>query len=242
LWVVFVLVFFSLSDSKLVPYILPAMPAVALLVAALPAATLRRDVAGAAVLVGLAAVALAVACATLPRWIAPSPRSPYFLQLARPLVPVAAVLAASAAFVLAGLRRGATGGAVFLGVGWCLAVLLVLRAAAAVAPVYSGYGLAAALAASDPEAPIYSVATYDQTLPFYLARTVRLVGVDGELDYGLRHAPAGASLDLKQFVAVWSADHAFAVMEPGTFDELKSRGVPMRETHRDLQRVLVSRQ
>ncbi len=42
LWMVFVGVFFSLSDSKLIPYLLPAMPALALLIAASPVAVLRR--------------------------------------------------------------------------------------------------------------------------------------------------------------------------------------------------------
>ncbi|MFI4890490.1 MAG: phospholipid carrier-dependent glycosyltransferase [Steroidobacterales bacterium] len=243
LWIVFIVGFFSLSDSKLIPYILPAMPAVALLVGALPPATLRRDVVATALLVALAAAALAIAGTTLPHLIPATPRSPYFLQFARQLLPVEAVLAASAAFVLVRRAQGVTGRMVFLGVGWCLAVLLLLRAAAAVGPIYSGYSLAAALPQADRDAPLYSVATYDQTLPFYLARTVRLVAVGGELDYGLRHAPAGANLDLAQFVTEWSvSSRAYAVMEPDTFDELKSRGVPMRETHRDLQRVLVSRQ
>ena len=40
---IFIGVFFSLSDSKLMPYILPIMPALALLIAALPPATLKRD-------------------------------------------------------------------------------------------------------------------------------------------------------------------------------------------------------
>jgi 4-amino-4-deoxy-L-arabinose transferase-like glycosyltransferase len=240
---VFVLGFFSLSDSKLIPYILPAMPAVALLIGALPQAALRRDVQRAALVLALAAAALGVASVYLPQAIPPSARSPYFLQLARPLVPVAGVLAVSAAFVLLRRERGVTGGAVFLGVGWCLAMLLLLRAAAAVAPIYSGYSLAASFPKDEQGQPLYSVATYDQSLPFYLQRTVQLVAVRGEFDYGLRHAPDGASLSIAEFIASWSgATEAFAVMEPSMFDELQSRGVPMRETHRDLQRVLVSRQ
>ncbi len=243
LWIVFIIGFFSLSDSKLIPYILPAMPAVALLVGAQPPAALRRGVIATAIVTGLAAAALAIAAATLPHWIAASARSPYFLQFAGRLLPVEAVLAVSAAYVLVRRGQDETGSVVFLGVGWCLGILLLLRAAAVVAPIYSGYSLAAALPPADRDAPLYSVATYDQTLPFYLARTVRLVAVGGELDYGLRHAGAGASLDMVQFVSAWSAaDRAYAVMEPDTFDGLKSRGVPMRETHRDLQRVLVSRQ
>jgi 4-amino-4-deoxy-L-arabinose transferase-like glycosyltransferase len=244
LWIVFVLGFFTLSDSKLIPYILPALPAVALLIGALPPATLRRDVIATAILVALAAAALLAASVGLPQWLAPSPRSPYFLQLARPLLPVAALLAISSAYVLLRRAGGAAGGAMFIGVGWCLALLMLMRIAAAVGPIYSGFSLAQALPAKlSREVPIYSVATYDQSLPFYLARTVRLVAVRGELDYGLRHAPADASLDLSQFVDAWStAGEAYAVMEPDLFDELKSAGVPMREKHRDLQRVLVSRQ
>jgi 4-amino-4-deoxy-L-arabinose transferase-like glycosyltransferase len=240
LWSVFVLVFFSLSDSKLVPYILPAMPAVALLVGAGSGARLRREVLATGILVALVAAALAVASLTLPRWLMPSPRSPFFLQLAQPLLFIAVLLALSAAYAL--LRRDRA--AVVIGVGWCLGVLLLMRAASAVGPIYSGYGLCAAVpVAAGRDVPLYSVATYDQTLPFCLGRTVRLVAVRGELDYGLRHAPPDASLDLAAFITAWSAaGQAYAVMEPELFDELKSRGVPMRETHRDLQRVLVSRQ
>jgi 4-amino-4-deoxy-L-arabinose transferase-like glycosyltransferase len=244
LWLVFVLGFFTLSDSKLIPYILPAMPAVALLIGASPPQTLRRDLIATATLMGLAAGVFVVAGVTLPHWFAASPRSPYFLQLSRPLLPIAAVLAISVAYAM--LRRvgGVTGSAAFLGVGACLGVLLLMRAAAAVGPIYSGYSLATALPADLPrDVPIYSVATYDQSLPFYLSRTVRLVAVRGELDYGLRHAPADTELGLAQFVQDWSAtQRAYAIMEPDMFDELKSAGVPMRETHRDLQRVLVSRQ
>jgi 4-amino-4-deoxy-L-arabinose transferase-like glycosyltransferase len=244
LWIVFVLGFFTLSDSKLIPYILPALPAVALLIGALPQEGLRRDLIATAVLVMLAAAALLVASLGLREWLPPSPRSPYFLALAAPLRPVAALLGVSAAYALLRRAGGATGTAMFVGVGWCLALLLLMRGAAAVGPIYSGYSLAQAVPAeARAAAPIYSVATYDQTLPFYLGRTVRLVDTRGELDYGLRHDHANASLDLAAFLATWSAPQAaYAVMEPELFDELKSRGVPMREMHRNLQRVLVSRQ
>jgi hypothetical protein len=140
-------------------------------------------------------------------------------------------------------QRERSGAAVFLSAGWCLGVLLLMRAAALVAPIYSGASLAAAMPAAAKSAPLYSVATYDQTLPFYLGRMVSLVEYRGELDFGLRHAPPDASLNLEEFLRRWSAsDTAYAVMEPDVFYQLQSRGVPMREVHRDLQRVLVARQ
>ena len=246
LWIVFVIGFFSLSDSKLVPYILPALPALALLVGVSRTDVLRRDLSAAGVVALCCAAALALACMSLARWLPATPRSPCFLQLRLPLLLVAALIAATA--VIALRRRGesaagATEGGLILGAGWCLGLLLTLSAAAAVAPIYSGASLAAAFPPGSGRVPLYSVATYDQTLPFYLGRTVQLVAVRGELDYGLRHDPAYPDLGIAGFRERWAVDEpGYAVMDADLFDELKSQAVPMREVHRDLQRVLVSRQ
>ncbi len=242
IWVVFVGVFFSLSDSKLMPYILPLIPALALLIAALPARVLERDFLFTAILTLLAGLALGLASLNWPRAIASSDRSAYFLPLAKPLGQIALLLAVSGAFVLVQRARGATRAGVFLGVGWCLAWLLLIRAAAWVAPVYSGAALAAALPAADRAAPIYSVGTYDQSLTFYLRRTVTLVAYRGELDYGLRKAPAAEIADVAEFLRRWSPPaQAFAVMEKTMFDDLKQRGVPMRPIAASANRVLVAR-
>ncbi|HTV98236.1 MAG TPA: glycosyltransferase family 39 protein [Steroidobacteraceae bacterium] len=242
IWVLFVLVFFSLSDSKLIPYVLPLFPALALLTASLPEADLERDLARTAVLTVAMGIALALTCLLAPAHIAPSERSSYFLALQRPLAQIAALLAASGVYVLAQRRRGVTRSAVFLGVGWCLSGLLFVQAAAAVAPVYSGIELARALPRVPPEVPIYSVGTYDQTLPFYWRRTVRLVAYRGELDFGLRQDPAAEIPTVEEFTRRWEAEPAaYAVMDKKTFELLSSRGVPMREIAHDVNRVLVAR-
>jgi 4-amino-4-deoxy-L-arabinose transferase-like glycosyltransferase len=240
-WVAFVLVFFSVSDSKLIPYILPALPALALLVAALPASIFERDLLHTALLTVGTAIALGFLCVYAPTHVAPSVRSPYFLALTKPLAEIAALLAASGLYVLTQRRRGATHQVVFLGVGWCLAGLLLVRAASAVAPVYSGILLARALPQGPGEVPVYSVATYDQTLPFYWGRTLTLVAYRGELDYGLEHDPA-AELSMEEFRNRWDRDpDGYAVLDFKTFGELGGQGVPMREIARDANRVLVAR-
>jgi 4-amino-4-deoxy-L-arabinose transferase-like glycosyltransferase len=240
-WVAFVLVFFSLSDSKLIPYILPALPALALLVAALPAAILERDLLYTALLTVGTAIVLGLLCLYAPAHIAPSVRSPYFLALVKPLAQIAALLAASGLYVLTQRRRGATHQVVFLGVGWCLSGLLLVRAASAVAPVYSGIELARALPQGPGDAPVYSIATYDQTLPFYWRRTVTLVAYRGELDYGLKHEPA-AELSEEEFRNRWNrGPDGYAILDFKTFGELGGEGVPMREIARDANRVLVTR-
>jgi len=243
IWVMFIGVFFSLSDSKLMPYILPAMPALALLVARLPAPMLMRDFRLTAVLTLLTGVGLGAASLVWPHVVAASDRSTYFLPLAKPAGQIALLLAASGAFVLARCGRDALRAAVFLSVGWGVAWLLLIRSAALVAPLYSGVTLAAALSAADRGAPIYSVGTYDQSFTFYLQRPVTLVAYRGELDYGLRHAPGAGIADVAEFLRRWSTQtRAFAVMETSMFDDLWRRGVPMRVVARSAQRVLVARQ
>jgi 4-amino-4-deoxy-L-arabinose transferase-like glycosyltransferase len=242
IWVLFVCVFFSLSSSKLIPYILPAFPALALLMADAPADILRRDLTRTALLTLAAAAGLALLCLFAPRLMAPSDRSPYFLALLKPIAQIALLLVASGLYVLTQRHRDVTRAVAFLGVGWCLAGLLLVRSAAAVAPVYSGIELARALPKVPGDAPVYSVGTYDQTLPFYWRRTVKLVAYRGELDYGLRHDPHADALSLAAFLERWNEDSsAYAVMDKGMFDELKSRSVPMRELARDANRVLVAR-
>jgi 4-amino-4-deoxy-L-arabinose transferase-like glycosyltransferase len=243
IWVVFIGVFFSLSDSKLMPYILPVMPAVALLIAALPVQTLKRDFLFTAVLTLIAGLGLGAASLNWPSVIASSDRSVYFLPLARPVGQIALLLIVSGAFVLAQRARDATRTGAFLGAGWCLAWLLLARAAGVVAPVYSGADLAAALPAAERDAPLYSVGTYDQSLTFYLRRTVTLVEYRGELDYGLRTAPDAEITDVAEFLRRWSAPtRAFAVMDKNMFDDFSSRGVPMRLVAQGAERVLVGRQ
>jgi 4-amino-4-deoxy-L-arabinose transferase-like glycosyltransferase len=243
IWIVFIGVFFSLSDSKLMPYILPVIPALALLIAALPAERLKRDFLFTAMMTVAAGVGLGWASLQWPTVVASSDRSAYFLPLAKPLGQIALLLTASGAFVLVQRVRNASRAAVFLGAGWCLAWLLLIRAAALVAPIYSGVALAAAIPAGDRDAPLYSVGTYDQSLTFYLQRTVTLVGYRGELDYGLRKAPGAEITDVAEFLRRWSSQsRAFAVMEKTMFEDLKSRGVPMRLVATDVNRVMVARQ
>jgi hypothetical protein len=218
------------------------MPPLAILIALRPASALRRDTLTAAVITLAIAVAFVAVHFALPWLLAGSAQGTYFLPLAGPVLRIALVLALTAGFVLVRRDRDPTGGAVFLGAGWCLAVLLLIRASTLVAPLYSGRGLAAALPAVDRAVPIYSVATYDQTLPFYWRRTLDLASYRGELNYGLRYAPDREIPTIAGFVARWEASgRACAVMEWSLYESLAARGVPMRVLGRDGHRVLVSR-
>jgi Aminoarabinose transferase C-terminal domain len=213
------------------------------LIGTLPLPTLKRDLLITSILTTGVALTLGAASFALPRLIPDSPRRAYFLLLAKPVREVAVLLLLSGLFVWVQKVREPTRAAAVLGVGWCLAVLLLVRTASLVAPIYSGIDLADALPASERLAPLYSIRTYDQSLTFYLQRTVMLVGYRGELDYGLRQAPDREISDIDGFLNTWnSQSKAYAVMDNRTFDIFKERGVPMRIVGQTEGRVMVARQ
>ena len=243
-WSIVVLVFFSLSHSKLIPYILPMFPPLALLAASLPEERLRKDlrVTGAGLLL-VGAICLSGAV-LLPHWLhdpTHPTRVPYFLKLRAPLVAMG--LVALAGGVWTWRTRGAslpltaaigTTSYVFFGG--------VLWAAVLLAPVYSGEVLVRGL---DPSvartATIYSVRTYDQSLPFYLGHTVTLVDYRGELDFGLTLEPHKL-VPLAKFEFDWlEAPQALAVMELDTYALMVRHNLPMVVRGRSAGELLVSR-
>jgi 4-amino-4-deoxy-L-arabinose transferase-like glycosyltransferase len=230
IWSVVVLAFFSASDSKLIPYILPMFPALALLGGSAPEGSLRRDLKA----TGLGLLAAAGACiagaALLPELLlhfSHPERAPYFLELRGPLVLMACALAAGGwyawrrpALLLQAAAIGASSYIFFAGLLWAAALL---------APIYSGASLARQLTPDlKRSATIYSVGTYDQSLTFYLRRTVTLVDYRGELDFGLSLEPQKGLATVEDFMPRWRAEQqALAVMKPETYTQLAKSGLPM---------------
>jgi hypothetical protein len=232
IWLIFGFVFFSLSQSKLVPYILPLFPALALLagrsLAALEAGTVRRAllIGGAFWLIlGLAVLLAGHDAGMAARLdIASGPAGPAIAAgflLAALLTAVAAMLAP---------RRGVVAGVATA----TLASLVLLTVLLPAAKQMSGQrGIDALAAASAAQAPagttMYCVDDYEQSIPFYLSRPCTLVGYRGELDFGLRQEPQRWIPDLGQFAARWQGERqALAVIRTGSYLKLREMGLPMR--------------
>jgi 4-amino-4-deoxy-L-arabinose transferase-like glycosyltransferase len=237
-WCIVVLVFFSLSDSKLIPYILPLFPALLLLTASAEHTPLQRDLVRTATGVIAAGVMLAAAAAILPQLLHDPARAPYFGQLRVPLLAMG-LIAAGGGFI----ARGRAEPTAVLGVTAYACVMMLLVGARAVAPLYSGAPLAAQLShAIMPGTRIYAVRTYDQSLPFYLGRTMTLVETHGELDFGLQLEPEKGLGSLPAFAARWASEgDALALMEPDTYALLQRQGLPMVVRARSPERLIVSR-
>jgi 4-amino-4-deoxy-L-arabinose transferase-like glycosyltransferase len=232
-WCVVIFVFFSASDSKLVTYILPMFPVLALLMATAPLPRLNTDLRATALGMTVLGVLLLAGAVLLPRILAlPSlydPRGgPYFAQI-RPalvLMGVCSALGGIAAWRSPddGLRP-----ALALGLGGFATWTAALWAAAVVAPLYTGAGLVAQLPEDlRREVPVYSVRTYDQSLTFYLRHPVTLVEYRGELDFGQTLEPNKSIATLAAFAPVWrDSAQALAVVEQKTYQQMRDEGFPM---------------
>lgn len=82
--------------------------------------------------------------------------------------------------------------------------------------------------------------TYDQTLPFYIKRTVTLVDYRDELDFGLKQQPELEIPTVQEFETRWRNHRkALAIMGPDLYQEMTKRGLPMRLLAEDARRVIV---
>jgi 4-amino-4-deoxy-L-arabinose transferase-like glycosyltransferase len=249
IWCTFIFIFFSLSDSKLIPYILPVVPALALLCAGNEAADSRRGLMAGALLslafsVGIAAYAGG--------WWGSESGRPLLLLIRPTLVGTIVLLALGAlvCFVCAGRGRPRMA-LTALSAAWFLSAGSILVAADAAQALFSAKDVALALrrqAALDGaggapiDVPVFAVQSYQQSLPFYLRRPVVLVDYRDEFDLGLTEDPQRGIATLAQFAGVWrSLRSGFAVMPQGTRDKLSALGLPMREIARFPDRVIVSR-
>lgn len=243
-WCVFILVFYSLSGSKLAPYILPIVPALALLTAARGN---HRNVRSLRIsMYVLSGVAIAL---PLYGWFAArNTHDPLVLSViedARPAIVAFTVIALSGAVLCRqALRNGRPTAALFcVASAWFLSLALLFASVGRDDSLRSGKSLAAQIPADlAAHAPIFSVQTYDQTLPFYLRRTFFLVDMRGELDYGLQDSPGTYIADIQRFESTWrELSDAIAIMPHRTYAQLAAEGLPMRVLGQDRRRVAVSR-
>ena len=243
-WVGFVLVFFSLSGSKLPSYILPMFPASALLFTVqlrkVDAAVLRWHL----LLPTLTWVVVALASTQTHRLV-PAGTAPEEWGALASAVRVGALIflvGGAIAWWCAGRRR-ITAAVVSVAFAHFVALTLVMQA-------HDGFGQlksAAALTRTllpliEKDTPVFAVRSYDQTLPFYLRRNVVLVDYIDEFDYGQRHEPGKSLATLEEFMGRWqSLSQGAAYMTRETWRELRDRDVPMRVVFEDSRRLVVTK-
>lgn len=255
LWCVVVFGFFSASGSKLASYILPLFPAAALLVGRQLAQASRPLLVAQAGLAALLGAVLALL----------APRIPHLRLTRVPTELVAAyapwIAAAGAAlFVLAAAaavlawRGRRTASVLSLAAAALVFVQLSLAGRETLTSAYSAYHAVerarAALLREAPstrrpfqDAPFFVVDAYDHTLPFYLGRTVTMVGSRDELSPSIAWEPDKFVADMPRFLERWrAAPKAYAAFRPAAFAEFRRQYAPeARVLGEDINLVIVQK-
>ncbi|MEO5354127.1 MAG: glycosyltransferase family 39 protein [Magnetococcus sp. XQGC-1] len=246
LWVyiLFILFFFSISQSKLIPYILPLFPPLALLLGRHLAQEGERLNIGRETRLATILAVLLVAGGLHVDLFADT-RHPVLMMLnARPwLLGAGVVLAGAVAISLWQRCQGKTA-LLALTLSSLLAFQCIAWGAHAFSPSNSSREAARAVASvGGRELPVYCVGCYFQSLPFYLERTIILVRFEGELEFGIRQEPAAWIADHETFNQRWLQEkQAVALFHRNDFPSWLRFGLPMRIVHEDERRVVVARQ
>ncbi|HEY5976157.1 MAG TPA: phospholipid carrier-dependent glycosyltransferase, partial [Geobacteraceae bacterium] len=242
IWALFIFAFFSKSSSKLIPYILPVFPPLALLVAI----TVQRAVAG-------AHRWFIVSC-----WIASS-----LLTLVGAGLAIYPLVAAKADLdplggALTGLILGTAGllGVLFLRRREILRLCIVLGLGTLLFAVIGPHFVYARMAPKrtskelglrirELAGPDTVVATfgYEQTVPFYARRRVIVVGGMGELEFGSQQGNQSAwFMEPTRFYPIWDGpQQVFAVLQKDELTKLRQlTRTPGRVVAETPRRLLVS--
>ncbi|WP_084656242.1 glycosyltransferase family 39 protein [Pandoraea norimbergensis] len=246
-WSIFIFVFFSVSHSKLISYLLPIAPAMALLFG-LYLAQMRRDqlrghLAGYAVFLIAALVMVAIFVGR-----SGSVRNPNELYKAFQIWLYFALGAGLVGTLVAWrLARHSARRAVIM---FATAMLLLTTIGGMGHEVFgrqsSGVLLVPAIKAEmqrlGPDTPFYSVNVLDHTMPFYLGTDMIMVQHPDELEFGVKQEPQKWLPTLADFYTRWRTDpKALALVDPDTFGKLEAEHLPMRVIARDARRVVISK-
>lgn len=126
-------------------------------------------------------------------------------------------------------------------------VVLLARGYDGLSPLKSGYAVSQAIQQrlaleTRPEVRLYAIKIYDQSLPFYLKRTLTLVEYVDEFEMGQKAEPAKHIASIKDLPAVWSIPGpAIAIIQPDLVEELKSLGIRFEIIYRDSRRVAIQK-
>ena len=248
LWAGLVFIFFSISDSKLVPYILPVFPPLALLIGRYCAASWNsQDFPGIRpgyTVFLIAALLLAAAFIVLPYYRPASVDIGDIHALGAWRIVFAFTLAAGAAcaWSLAKYRRFRLA---FIAVTVFSAFFLIeINAAAPLVDTKSVKTLAIALKTRlKPGDEVASYQTYYQDLPVYLERRITVVDWKGELEFGTSVEDTSQwMIDSATFWKRWQGHSTMYMMTSiKTYDALqKDRHLKLYPLAQNSRNILVS--
>lgn len=249
IWLAVILVFFSVSSSKLPGYILPVFPTLALLIGHAFTHMARRELqvflGGTLVLTALAFIGSNYIPLAAPNATSISVYRAYETRIQAGIGLVFA--GATSAFLLISRskadRKEPVRALVVFAVCSHLAIQTIILGHDLLRARSSAYDLAQRIDRRiDRTQPFYAVRTFDHTLPFYMKKTMTLVESQDELAFGLSIEPKLWINSISDFERRWQEDRRpMALMQANTYDQLKRQGLPMRIVAQDEKRIVVEK-
>ena len=242
----FVLLFFSNSGSKLPAYILPVFPLLGLVIGAYLRDVDARRLGWLVLPVFPLSLWGAYAARLAPAKKAQEDFSrPLYDEMSVWVIAAALVIAAATLIAFIALRFHRKWlGVLVVSMGTMIGVELVERGYEHISPLQSGANLAQSIQYFlKPETRLYAVEIYDQSLPFYLKRTLTLVNYIDEFELGEASEPGKWIKRLEDFPAAWSAPGpAIAIIQPGDVEKMKALGLAFEIIHQDPRRAAIRKQ
>ncbi len=242
IWVVFIFVFFSKSDSKLASYVLPIFPALALLIGERLTRITPRRTFWLVLPIAVLALGIALMAPYAGHYAGSDFEKPYYREYGMWITASALFWLAGSALGLYWLRRERTrAGVLAVALGGLIMAQGAVTGHEALSPTSSTWTLAQQIKPYDkPSIPFYSVGVYDYSLPFYLKRTLTLVDYRDEMEFGITQEPEKAIASIAQFEQVWrNQPEALAVTAPWIYEQqLVPGGLQTRVIARDHQYVV----
>jgi len=242
-WVyaVFIFLFFSRSHSKLVPYIVPIFPFLAILAGE----KLAKHQQSLRTIISTALLAIVVAIVAWKIVDSARPQTPLSLFLEfRPWLIGASISLAVASIVAFFYRKNQTLAFSMIAMGALLAFNLGASGYQSHAIIRSGHKMADAIQhyITDKNLPIYAVNRFDYSLIYYLNRTITVVGYRGNMEFGIEREAKDWIANEAQLMPIWeNIPQAIAVMDTQTYQSWLSQHVPMKVIYQDPRRYVVAR-
>lgn len=246
LWVytIFVFFFFSISHSKLPAYILPMFPALALLVGE-NMSKRKHFIAD-----GMVAIVLAIIIFIFFTWkvddTAKLGNLATRLIAFRPWIIAATALTGAAGISMLLLRHHKNLAISIFALCALLGIQMVSWGYQSISELRSSKTMAEAIQSyidknGKDSVAIYDVNRYDQSLPYYLGRTINLVGFTGELEFGINQEPQ-KWLSEADFLPLWlNSEQAISVINQSTYELWQQQKIPMHTIYQNSRYIAVTR-
>lgn len=243
IWAVFIFVFFSLSGSKLASYILPIFPALALLIGEHLSRIDGRRLFWQILPVAFLATAGLILAPNAVRFAGNELARGQYAVFTNWLLAASAIwLAGAVGALYLSYRDKVRGAIIVLACTSLIAAQALLTGHDSLSATRSDFAIAEQIKPHlRPGAPFYSLEGYDQTLTFYLKRTVTLVAYQDEMAFGLSQEPHKWLPDIESFKQAWVRQpYALAIMPHSTYRQLAGQGLPMRVIARSVDKTAVT--